>query len=41
MSLRVGEHPGDLYFIRPDGSPVSISAFLGRPLVLIFLRHLG
>jgi hypothetical protein len=28
-------------FLRPDGSAVPLSAFAGRPLVLIFLRHLA
>jgi hypothetical protein len=33
--------PGDLSFLRPDGSEVRLSAFRGRPLLVIFLRHLG
>jgi hypothetical protein len=32
----------DLTFLRPDGSPVRLSAFLDREfLLLIFLRHLA
>jgi hypothetical protein len=27
--------------LRPDGTPVTLEAFRGRPLLLIFLRHLA
>jgi hypothetical protein len=30
-----------LTFLRPDGTPVRLAEFAGRPLVLIFLRHLA
>jgi hypothetical protein len=41
MTLRLGERPGDLTFLRPDGKTVALSAFTSPVLVLIFLRHLG
>ena len=40
MALQPGDPVGDLTFLRPDGSPVGLSAFAGKPLVLIFVRHL-
>jgi peroxiredoxin len=41
MALDLGDSPADFPFLRPDGAAITLSAFLGRPLVLIFLRHLG
>jgi hypothetical protein len=41
MTLRLGDRPGDLTFLRPDGTPVALSAFTSSVLVLIFLRHLA
>jgi peroxiredoxin len=41
MGLSVGQAVGDFTFARPDGTPLALSAFAGRPLVLIFLRHLA
>jgi hypothetical protein len=41
MAVRPGEAVGDLTFLRADGTPVALSAFRGRPLLLIFLRHLA
>jgi hypothetical protein len=32
---------GDLVLQKPDGSDVRLRDYLGRPLVLIFLRHLA
>jgi hypothetical protein len=32
---------GELTFWHPDGTPVVLAAFAGRPLVVIFLRHLA
>jgi peroxiredoxin len=31
----------DCSFLRTDGTAVRLSDFLGKPLVLIFLRHLA
>lgn len=31
----------DLTFERPDGGTVRLGDFLGRPLLLVFLRHLA
>jgi peroxiredoxin len=39
--LRIGDPAGDLTLARPDGSAVALAAFAGRPLLLIFLRHLA
>jgi hypothetical protein len=42
--LRIGDRPGVLAFVQPDGGIVPITAFqglTGQPLVLIFLRHLA
>jgi peroxiredoxin len=41
MSRQPGDYAGDLTLLRPDGSPLALSEFAGRPVVLIFLRHLG
>jgi peroxiredoxin len=41
MTLRTGDPTPDLTFLRPEGSAVALSAFRGRPLLLIFLRHLA
>lgn len=40
VALRIGDEVGNLVFLRPDGGTVALSAFTGRPLLLIFLRHL-
>jgi hypothetical protein len=31
----------DLVFVRPDGTSVMLQAFIGDPLLLVFLRHLA
>lgn len=41
MPIALGEPVGDLTFLQPDGTPVELRAFLGKPLLLIFLRHLA
>ena len=41
MPLQLGDRVGDLVVLRPDGTPVSLSAFLGKPLLMVFLRHLA
>jgi peroxiredoxin len=41
MALQVGDRAPELAFLGPDGSEVSLDAFRGRPLLLIFLRHLA
>ncbi len=38
--MRIGDEVGSLVFLRPEGGTVSLTAFAGRPLLLIFLRHL-
>lgn len=39
--MRLGDLVDDFTFLRGDGSAVLLSAFAGKPLVLIFLRHLA
>jgi peroxiredoxin len=39
--LHLGETVKDFLLLRSDGNPVALSAFCGKPLLLIFLRHLG
>ena len=41
MAPRIGANIDELTFLRPDGEPVAVSAFLGKPLLLVFLRHLA
>jgi peroxiredoxin len=41
MTLRIGDRVDDLTFLQPDGSAVTLAAFAGRPLLLVFLRHLA
>ena len=40
-SYRTGETVADLTFQTPDNNTRSLSEFRGRPLLLIFLRHLA
>jgi peroxiredoxin len=37
----LGETVPDFTFVRARGASVALSSFCGKPLVLIFLRHLG
>ncbi len=41
MPLKLGEEVPDCTFLRADGAAVRLSDFQGKPLVVIFLRHLG
>ena len=41
MPLALGEPVGDFTFLNPDGTPIELRSFLGKPLLLIFLRHLA
>lgn len=41
MPIALGESVDDFTFLKPDGSPIELRAFLGKPLLLIFLRHLA
>ncbi len=41
MPLKLGEEVRDCTFLRPDDTPVRLSDFQDKPLVVIFLRHLG
>lgn len=41
MSVAVGEPVGDFTFVQPDGTPIELRSFHGKPLLLVFLRHLA
>lgn len=41
MAVAIGERVEDVTFVQPDGRPVPLASFLGRPLLLVFLRHLA
>jgi peroxiredoxin len=41
LALEVGDTVPDFTFLRPDGSPLRLAEVPGRPLLLIFLRHLA
>jgi peroxiredoxin len=41
MPTILGETVGDFTFLQPDGAPRQLQAFRGKPLLLIFLRHLA
>jgi hypothetical protein len=41
MAVAIGDAIADLTFQRPEGTPLRLSEFAGKPLMLIFLRHLG
>ena len=39
--MEIGDQVPDLDFQRPDGNSIALRDFLGRPLLMIFLRHLA
>ena len=41
MPIPLGTLVPDLVFLRPDGGELKLSSFRGKPLVLIFVRHLA
>lgn len=41
MAFNLGDLVDDCTWARPDGSPLRLSDFAGKPLILIFLRHLA
>lgn len=41
MTPRPSDGVGNLVFLRPDGTPLALSDFRGKVIVLIFLRHLA
>ncbi len=41
MALQIGERVGGLTFLGADGSAVTLATLTGRPLLLVFLRHLA
>jgi peroxiredoxin len=41
MPVETGKLSGDFVFQRPDGSELRLSELRGRPLLVVFLRHLA
>ena len=41
MSLTSGQAAPNIHALLPNGRVLSLADFHGRPLILIFLRHLG
>jgi hypothetical protein len=42
VALRIGDPVENLTLLQPDGSVLALAAaFAGRPLLLVFLRHLA
>lgn len=41
MTLQRGARVDDFTFLNPDGSPRTLRSFEGRPLLIVFLRHLA
>lgn len=41
VTLKLGDLVNDLTFVTADGHDVSLSAYAGEAVLLIFLRHLG
>jgi len=41
MTLHVGESIGDFTLQKPGGGETRLSDFGGKPLLVIFLRHLA
>jgi peroxiredoxin len=41
MAIHISEAVGDFTLLQADGTPIELRAFLGKPLLLIFLRHLA
>jgi len=41
MAVGPGVEAPDFTVVRADGSRVGLADFAGRPLVLVFLRHLA
>jgi hypothetical protein len=40
MVWQIGEMVGDVKFVRADGSTIPLASFAGKPLLVIFFRHL-
>jgi cytochrome oxidase Cu insertion factor (SCO1/SenC/PrrC family) len=41
VSMQIGNRVSDATFVQADGSPLTLASFAGRPVLLIFLRHLA
>jgi hypothetical protein len=41
VAYKVGDRVENLTLRRPDGRALALAAFAGRPLLVVFLRHLA
>ncbi len=41
MAINVGDTVPDFSFQKPEGGDMALRDFAGRPLLVIFLRHLA
>jgi hypothetical protein len=41
MPLNEGDRVPECRFLQADGTEIRLSAWAGRPLILIFLRHVA
>jgi hypothetical protein len=41
MTMALGDPVGTFTFLQADGTPIELQAFIGKPLLLVFLRHLA
>jgi len=41
VKLKRGDRAPDFTLITLEGQPVALSDYRGRPVLLVFLRHLG
>ena len=41
MPVAVGDAVDDFTFVKADGTPFELRTFRGKPVLLIFLRHLA
>jgi hypothetical protein len=41
VALQIGDPVENLTLVQPDGSALALTAFAGRPLLLVFLQHLA
>jgi peroxiredoxin len=41
MTIQIGDPITELTVLQPDRTSINLSAYLGKPLLIIFLRHLA
>jgi hypothetical protein len=39
--MKIGEALNEFFFLKADGRPVAFHQFLGKPLLVVLLRHLA